>query len=240
MSRRHSFYGRTGPAALFALLITSPSFAMDCEQPVETGERPQMEAFGESRDFLAAMMSYRERVALQNRQRAECPGLTDRNEDVGAETASPHENLDEAVARGRDLPPFDYARHPRWYNRTTSRTFGLPPLPTSRMDDRLIRTRIIQPEDDIIEPRMQSALLVMQGPMDDVMNGRDAEDYQFLRLREREYEEKQSASEASNPPAFTEVVYYSNPAGTWLAFYYLSGELIHTAGFVAGCLADQC
>lgn len=237
MSWRHSFSGRTGSAALFALLTATPALAMDCEQPVETGERPRMEAFEESREFLAAMMSYRERVALQVQQRAECPELAD---DGTPETSPAHEDLEEAVARSRTLPPFDYARHPLWYNRTTSRTFELPPLPVSRMDDRLIRTRIIQQDDEILDPRLQSALLVMQGPMQDVMDGREAEDYQLRRLREHELEQKKSAADASNPPDFTEVVYYRNPAGTWLAFYYLGGELIHTAGFVAACLADQC
>lgn len=239
MNWGYSIFSRTGPAALLVLVIGPPAHAVDCDAPVVLGDRPRMEDYAQSRDFLAAAMDYKQQEALLEKQLHECPQLSG-GPDPESSTNDKPEDLDEAVKRGRNLPEFDYDRHSRWYNRTTSRSFGLPPLPPARMDDRLIQAPIRAANEQPIPPEVRSAFVALHGPLDDVVDGRETEDLYLRRFRDNLLSDEQAVAEAAVPRPYTHMVQYRNPAGTWLTFFYFFDELVYTTGFVAACLSDQC
>lgn len=236
MSWRYAIFSRTG-AAVLALATALPAMAAtDCDTPIVLGDRPHMDAYADPHDFLAAVMDYQHREIRQRQQLRECPQLAARPR--APEQRAQPEDLDAAIERGRSLPAFDYARHPRWYDRTTSRTFGLPPLSRTKMDDGLVSAPIRM--DEAFPAALQNALFALQGPLDDIRDGRHGEYAYLRRVRDHLMRDEQSAHDAAMPRPFTHIVEYRNQGGTWLRFYFLDDTLVYTAGFVAGCLAVQC
>jgi hypothetical protein len=174
-------------AALSALIAVSGQ-ANDCISPVELGEKPAMSAYGDYTDFLVAAMEHKAKEEEKRKHQKMCPELYRQAPVLGASA----ENLDSAVRRSADQPPFDYSRNQSWYNRSTSQSFGLPGLPNSSMAGKTINTSLAGLEDGPLADQLRNILLALQGPLVGFTDGGNAASLagrQFtdvLLLRERD------------------------------------------------------
>lgn len=178
---------------LFAVAALSAAYAVsaqasDCVSPVTVGDKPAMNAYGDYTDFLVAAMEHKAKEEEKRKHQKLCPELY-RQAPMFAAKA---ENLDSAVARSASQPPFDYSSNQSWYNRTTSRSFGLPGLANASMASEAINTSLISLEDGPIADSLRNILMALQSPMSGIEDGGNAASLvgrQFtdvLLLRERE------------------------------------------------------
>lgn len=156
-------------AALSAVFAVSAQ-ANDCVSPIVLGDKPVMGAFGDYTDFLVAAMEHKAKEEEKRKHQKLCPELYRQAPLMDSQA----ENLDSAVQRSANQPPFDYSSNQSWYNRSTSQSFGLPGLPNASMASEAINTSLISLEDGPIADSLRNILLALQTPLDGVEDGGNA------------------------------------------------------------------
>ena len=162
--------------------------ANDCTSPMVLGDKPAMTSYGDYTDFLVAAMEHKAKEEEKRKHQKLCPELYRQAPLIDDQA----ENLDSAVRRSADQPPFDYGSNQSWYNRSTSQSFGLPGLSNASMADETINTSLISLEDGPIADSLRNILLALQSPLSGIGDGGSAAslaDRQFtdvLVLRERD------------------------------------------------------
>lgn len=149
--------------AALALASAGPALAAeasgDCSVPISLGEQPEMDEFADYSDFLVAIMGYKEKEEEEKEHRKSCPELYLTPPVVW----DGPENLNDAVAEAGARPEFDYQANPTWYDKSTSRSFGLADMPASTLASELIQSslaNLTRDEEGLAEDE-QAALLLL-------------------------------------------------------------------------------
>lgn len=240
MSSRYSFSRLAG--VTLAMMIASQVQAEDCEIPVILGEKPAMDAYADYSDFLVAIMDYKARERARNYQLEQCPEVVAEAErqpppDDPTITLGP-ETLDAAVARSARLPRFDYAVQRTWYNRTTSRSFGLPDLQPSKLEGESIRTRIDLLEEGAPPLRLQRLALNLQGPLpaDDGSVASKLIERQFTDVL-KEKDQALAQAYQNGPSTITSTYTVVADNGSYVRLSFRGQELIRVYGFAVTCMS---
>lgn len=174
-----------------ALLLTLPALAADggCEQAVDIGDKPTMDGFVSYDDFLVAVMAHKAKEEAKRKHQKMCPELYLRAPLLDMPQG---ESLDRAVQQSKEQAPFDYSSNQTWYNRSTSRSFGLPDLANDSLAGESIHTSFLALEDGPMDETLRGVLLTEQSPLDGLLDGRtvvsDIARQTEQVLREREVE----------------------------------------------------
>lgn len=230
-------YWRFG--ALICLLATQPALAVDCDAPVVLGDKPSMDGYADYSDFLVAIMDYKTRERDLQAQQEACPELFITRVDPTSldptVTYGP-ETLDSAVERSARIPVIDYSTNRTWYNRSTSRSFGLPDLPNGVMEQETISTQVRTLVDGNLSARDQQLVLDLIGPLPND-DGAWAE-----RMMERQLTEALARKEQDVSTAFSvsdgdynNVLTFDLANGGYLSLYMNGMEIVRTEGLLVSC-----
>lgn len=237
-------YRRFG--ALICLLAAQPVLAVDCDAPVTLGDKPSMDAYADYSDFLVAIMDYKTRERDLQAQQDACPELFISRVDPTSldptVTYGP-ETLESAVERSARIPAIDYSANRTWYNRSTSRSFGLPTLPSNQMTTSLVRTPLRTVVDGNVPERDQALVLNLVGPLP-TADGASAQmlvERQFrdtLPVRDEEVIYAFSADQRDAvDDAYTIV---NNSTGSSLTLYLRDTEIVYIKARGEGCMIGAC
>lgn len=155
-------------AALSVAFTLSAQANPACVSPVELGNKPSLRDFGDYSEFLVTVMAHKAKEEEQTKHRQLCPELYQPAPVVEAPTA---ENLDQAVAATREQPPFDYSSNNTWYNRSTSRSFGLAGMPNNQMSGEAIQTPLALLDQPPLSEQDRNNSLALLAPVEDVRTG---------------------------------------------------------------------
>lgn len=162
--------------AALALASAGPALAAeasgDCSVPISLGQQPKMNEFADYSDFLVSIMDFKEKEEEQKEQRKACPELF---------TTPPivwdgPEDLNNAVAEAGSRPEFDYLANPTWYDKSTSRSFGLAGMPAGSLADALIQSSLAMLEEQSLSEDEQAALLLLAALDSSTEDGSDSTD----------------------------------------------------------------
>ncbi|MCG8394274.1 MAG: hypothetical protein MI745_14440 [Pseudomonadales bacterium] len=193
---------------LCSFTLLSPLHAQEdappCGAPVTVPDKPTLEDYPDYSDFLLQIMQYKQASREQATHRQACP--QDYRE---ATTASSDptvieapETLKSALARSEQLEPIDYRTHRTWYDRSTSRSFVLPPLAPPTLSSEHIRTLLGNAGSD--EPLIlpMSVLSLQLEGLNDGGNAQQEEEkvsYDLLANREREADRAAFIADTATP-----------------------------------------
>lgn len=134
----------------------------DCSgTPIALGDKPVMSAYADYSDFLVAVMEHKTREEDRRRHQKLCPELY---REAPAVSATP-QTLEGVIRESAQKTPFDYSQHRSWYNRSTSRSFGLPGLPNATMSGEAIHTSLLPLEQGSLDERLRTILLAGLSPL---------------------------------------------------------------------------
>lgn len=172
-------YFRALATGLCSLCLLNPLHAEEalppCGSPVTVPDKPNLEDYPDYTDFLLQIMKYKQASHLKVAHREACPEdyIPHRVASTDPTVIDEPETLDGALARTTRIQPIDYQTHPTWYDRSTSRSFELPPLESPTLSSERIRTLLANADSD--EPLVLPMTIVgMQ--LDGVNDGGDASD----------------------------------------------------------------
>ena len=148
-------------AALCGGLGTPVLAQDDCINPITLGEKPAMGAYADYSDFLVAVMEHKGKEESRRRHQKMCPELYQEPPLAQA----PAQTLEGAIQESARRPAFDYGQHQSWYNRTTSRSFGLPGMANATMSGEAINTSLTTLEQGALDERLRGILLALQSPL---------------------------------------------------------------------------
>ncbi|EKF75924.1 hypothetical protein A11A3_00480 [Alcanivorax hongdengensis A-11-3] len=230
---------------LCALFMTSALQAQDavppCGHPVVVPDKPELASYPEYSDFLVDIMKYKQTVKLQQAHRQACPRdyQPKPHHSNDPTVVEGPETLDSAVERAHQIAQMDYSKHDTWYNRTTSRSFALPPMQQQGLADERIRTLLGNAGSDT---PMVLPLTRLSLQDDKTRDGSDAQQqdqlypYQLLPVKERQAEI--AAFKANNADEAIRVERSGN-----LYFYIdLDDDVVATKGRVEteACTGNGC
>ncbi len=162
-----------------------------CGAPVSVPDKPDLENYPDYTDFLLQIMKYKQASQLQALHQTACPDdyLPQKVVSNDPTVISEPETLDGALERTSRIEPIDYQTHPTWYDRSTSRSFELPPLATTLLSGEHIRTLLGNAHSD--EPLILPMTIVgMQ--LAGLNDGGEAENQKELNsYQQLPYEEQQ-------------------------------------------------
>lgn len=232
--------------ALICLLATQPALAVDCDAPVVLGDKPSMDGYADYSDFLVAIMDYKTRERDLQAQQETCPELFITRVDPTSldptVTYGP-ETLDSAVERSARIPVIDYSTNRTWYNRSTSRSFGLPDLPNNQMTASVVRTPLRTVVDGNIPERDQALALNLVGPLPTADGG------QAQTLVERQFRDTLPVREDEVVYAFSSdqrdtiddaYTIVNDNTGSFVTLYLRDNEIVYIRARGEGCMIGAC
>lgn len=226
--------------ALICLFAVQPALAVDCDAPVTLGGKPSMDGYADYSDFLVAIMDYKARERDLQAQQEACPELFITRVDPTSldptVTYGP-ETLDSAVERSARIPTIDYSTNRTWYNRSTSRSFGLPNLPNGVMEKETISTQVRTLVDGTLSARDQQLVLDLIGPLtkDD---GAWAEQLAHRQLTEsltRTEQIVRYVTSTSEGDASIQFITTTMDNGGYITLYVVGDEVIRTEALLVSC-----
>lgn len=222
------------------LAVSQPVLAADCDVAIELGEKPAMDAYADYSDFLVAIMDYKARDRELRAQQDACPELF--VERIDPESLDPAvtygpETIESALKRAERLQSRSADQLPRITDRSTSRSFRLPVLASTQMENETIQTPLRTLVDGNLSERDQQLVLSLQGPLadDDGAWGSEAiarATYSTLFERERESE----IAFALTDYAFDSTLTVSSPNGSYLSVYFQGTDIVLMRIFQVACL----
>ncbi|PKM22776.1 MAG: hypothetical protein CVV10_02625 [Gammaproteobacteria bacterium HGW-Gammaproteobacteria-14] len=220
---------------LIALFVTvgtaAPAHAEECAAPLDIGIKPDMTAYADYSDFLVAVMEFKARADALEKHQGACPQLY-ATEPPPAVTS---ETLASALQRSRNQAQFDYNIHQTWYDRSTSRTFGLPGMANNVLSSQIIGTSLRILEDGPLDPSTQAIVLTLGSPLGGLEDGAVAVDLvnaQFEQLGlEREQQVRLAFIEAEADLQPSQIIVASIGQ---LRLTYSEGQLLKVRGRVLG------
>lgn len=133
--------GRLALAGLLSIAFVAPqAWGQDCSVPIDLPDKPRISNFADYNDFVVEVMKYKKQKRAQQQHRKRCPRAYTVRERPNPDPTviEGPETLGEALRRTQRLPEVDYASNQKWYNRSTSRSFGLPSLSGDELSSRSI------------------------------------------------------------------------------------------------------
>lgn len=224
-------FRRLMTALFLASGMAAPVYGEECVAPMDIGVKPDMTAYADYSDFLVAVMEFKARADALEKHQGACPQLYA----VTPPPAASSETLASALQRSRDQAQFDYSVHQTWYDRTTSRTFGLPSMANNLLSGQTIGTSLRILEEGPLDPSTQAVILTLRSPVGGLEDGAVAVDLvnaQFEQLGlEREQQVRLAFSEAETGPKPSQVIVASIGQ---LRLTYSEGQLLKVRGRVLG------
>lgn len=170
-----------------------PSEPPPCGSPVAVPEKPLLDDYTDYTDFLVRIMEYKQALRERDAHKLACPddyqphhvASTDPTVIDGPET------LGEALERTRRLTQLDYSEHPTWHDRSTAKSFALPPLSAPGLSAERLQTLLgnANTNDPLILPL---SLLNLQ--LNGINDGKDAQaGTELLRFQGLSKEEQDAA-----------------------------------------------
>lgn len=204
-----------------------------CGAPVSVPDKPDLENYPDYTDFLLQIMKYKQASQLQALHQTACPDdyLPQKVVSNDPTVISEPETLDGALARTSRIEPIDYQTHLTWYDRSTSRSFELPPLAATLLSGEHIRTLLgnAHSEEPLVLP-MTIVGMQLEGVNDggDALNQETEMTYDTLGARETQA--SVAAFKAENTPLITSIYFANN-----LTFYYdSSGGVVRIEAVAEG------
>ncbi|MGB1466061.1 MAG: hypothetical protein ACPG8O_06805 [Alcanivorax nanhaiticus] len=204
-----------------------------CGAPVSVPDKPDLENYPDYTDFLLQIMKYKQASQLQALHQTACPDdyLPQKVVSNDPTVISEPETLDGALERTSRIEPIDYQTHPTWYDRSTSRSFELPPLAATLLSGEHIRTLLgnAHSEEPLVLP-MTIVGMQLEGVNDggDALNQETEMTYDTLGARETQA--SVAAFKAENAPLITSIYFANN-----LTFYYdSSGGVVRIEAVAEG------
>jgi len=221
------------------LAVSQSVLAADCDVAIELGEKPAMDAYADYSDFLVAIMDYKARDRELRTQQDACPELF--VEVIDPEALDPTvtygpETLESALKRTERLQTRSADQRPLITDRSTSRSFRLPVLASTQMENETIPTPLRTLVDAPLSERDQQLVLNLLGPLPED-DGAWASN-----IMTRQYADGLSNNEAFVNVAFAEANapfdYYYTIAmanGGYLTLYFAGPELVSMNGLLVSC-----
>lgn len=124
--------------------------APPCGNPVAVPDKPLLEDYPDYSNFLLQIMKYKQAQRDRAIHRNACPDdyLPHSVASSDPTVIDEPETLSSALARTGKLQQIDYQRNRTWYNRSTSKSFVLPPLGGDTLASERIRTLLANAGSD--------------------------------------------------------------------------------------------
>lgn len=151
--------GRLALAGLLSTAFLAPqAWGQDCSVPIDLPDKPRISNFADYNDFVVEIMKYKKQKRAQEQHRKQCPQtyVVHERPNPDPTVIEGPETLGEALRRTQRLPEVDYASNQKWYNRSTSRSFGLPSLSGDELSSRSIDTHLQNLRSSADEEDLQS------------------------------------------------------------------------------------
>lgn len=151
--------GRLAMAGLLSIALPAPQvWGQDCSVPVELPDKPRIENFADYNDFVVEIMKYKKVAREQQEHRSKCPQayVVRQRPNPDPTVIEGPETLGEALRRTERLPGVDYSRNQTWYDRSTSRSFGLPSLSGEELSNRSIDAHLQNLSTDMGEQALNA------------------------------------------------------------------------------------
>ena len=136
----------------FCLLtpVHAQELAPPCGNPVAVPDKPLLEDYPDYSNFLLQIMKYKQAQRDRAIHRNACPDdyLPHSVASSDPTVIDEPETLSSALARTGKLQQIDYQRNRTWYNRSTSKSFVLPPLGGDTLASERIRTLLANAGSD--------------------------------------------------------------------------------------------
>ena len=136
----------------FCLLtpVHAQELATPCGNPVAVPDKPLLEDYPDYSNFLLQIMKYKQAQRDRAIHRNACPDdyLPHSVASSDPTVIDEPETLSSALARTGKLQQIDYQRNRTWYNRSTSKSFVLPPLGGDTLASERIRTLLANAGSD--------------------------------------------------------------------------------------------
>ena len=238
MIMRYARWGLLG--AILSLPISQLAYAVDCETAVTLGDKPSMDGYADYSDFLVAIMDYKARARDLEAQQSACPELF-------AKQLSP-ESMDPTITRGPETLESAVERTPKIKEtaqsglhpsdgRSTSRTFKLPVLATTKLESETIPTPLRTLIDGNRSERDQQLVLNLLGPLPD-------DDGEWaVNIMERQYRDVLSQQDKSVEVAIentqiNDVITIESDDGDRITLYIKDNSLVHVDMLSHSCLGS--
>lgn len=204
-----------------------------CGTPVSVPDKPDLESYPDYTDFLLQIMKYKQASHLKGLHQEACPEdyLPHRVASNDPTVIDEPETLDGALQRTTRIQPIDYQSNPTWYDRSTSRSFELPPLAATLLSGEHIRTLLgnANSDDPLVLP-----MTIVGMQLDGVNDGGDAQhqesDMVYGTLGARESQAAVAAFKADNAPLITSIYFARN-----LTLYYdAAGDIVRIEAVAEG------
>ena len=147
-------YIRALATGLCGFLLLTPVHAQEppspCGSPVAVPDKPLLEDYPDYSNFLLQIMKYKQAQRDQAAHRNACPDdyLPQPMANSDPTVIDEPETLSSALARTGKFEQIDYQRNRTWYNRSTSKSFVLPPLGGDALASERIRTLLANAGSD--------------------------------------------------------------------------------------------
>lgn len=225
--------------ALICLFSAQPALAVDCSAPVVLGDKPSMDDYADYSDFLVAIMDYKARDRELQAQQEACPEIFISRADpttLDPTVTQGPETLDSAVARTQRLPVIDYSTTRTWYNRSTSRSFALPTLASTQMEQETVGTQVRTLVDGTRDDRQQALSLDLIGPLapDESAEAERLMDRQLTESLAREEQEIRRIFSVDSD-TFNSVLTYDLANGGYLTLFFNGMDILRIEGLLVSC-----
>lgn len=132
--------GLVATGLLTSALLAPQAWGQDCSVPVELPDKPRIQDFADYNDFVVDVMKYKKKKRQQAQHKKQCPQayVVRKRPSPDPRVIEGPETLGEALRRTERLPQVDYAVNQTWYNKSTSRSFGLPSLSGEELSQRSV------------------------------------------------------------------------------------------------------
>jgi hypothetical protein len=243
---------RGAPVLLAALMLTAPaSYGQDsaCDAPMWLPDKPQLDQYAEYSLFLADIMAYKAKKRKIATHKKDCPELYKPRAISSSDPTviDGPETLGGALQRAQRIPEIDYSRNQTWYNRTTSRSFGLPSLSGDELSDNTVAADLTALKPDAT-PREGAQLLTgifSESLNDKLFSGAASQDLAAFQFETNLFEREQEADMAGATQGFMESfsAFFAIPSGPGgdLVLYLDEGGIPikgSSTAYVQNCLSS--
>lgn len=206
-----------------------------CGHALKVPDKPLLEDYPDYSDFLLQIMKYKQAQRDLATHRNACPDdyLPHPVASSDPTVIDEPETLSSALARTGKLQPIDYRRNRTWYNRSTSRSFVLPPLGGDSLASERIRTLLANAGS---ETPLFLPMTIVGMQLDGINDGGDAQQQEALfsyeLLPKQERQASRAALTADSPQQFSGVY----RSGNLVLYLDNAGEAFLIEGTVEGRL----
>ena len=224
-------YIRALATGLCGFLLLTPVHAQEppspCGSPVAVPDKPLLEDYPDYSNFLLQIMKYKQA------QRDQAVYLPQPMASSDPTVIDEPETLSSALARTGKFEQIDYQRNRTWYNRSTSKSFVLPPLGGDSLASERIRTLLANAGSDT---PLFLPMTIVGMQLDGINDGGEAQQqevqFSYELLPKQERQASRAAFIANTQQQFSGVY----RSGNLLLYLDNTGEAFLIEGTVEGRL----